>query len=108
MIQVFWSGSQTFVANLNLSRLFWRPVYYIFWKIPVSSFILISFSIYLALTITTSMRHFIVKLSFTKYLNLHWFYIYRNFGVNVKFTGLKLQRVVSQLGKFAKHKKTSY
>ena len=33
-LKFFWPGSQNFVKNFNLTRLFWPLIYYIFWKIP--------------------------------------------------------------------------
>ena len=47
---------------------------------------------------TTSIWLFIAKLnlSLTKYLNLHWYYLYRNYGFTVKIIGWQMPCVVSR------------
>ena len=98
MTQFFWIGSQNFVTDFNPSRLFCHPAHHIFKKtsLPLPSFIQIVSLVYMAPNSTTLVWLFITKLnlSLTKYLDLHWFYLYRNLSLTVKTIGSEMPYAV--------------
>ena len=105
MIPVFWPGghkfhkfqlipfiltfhSLYFLKDLNPLN-YSHPLPYLFWH---------SSLVYSTSKSSTLIWHFMTKqnLNFTKYLNLHCFYLCHNFGLTVKIIGSKIPCVVSQ------------